>query len=81
MLQEALDARREQRSLPYSWLSGTAESAGQPIERIVDGFADPRLRLSVNLRGAPALTLEEFRDYKQDLIVGANLQVSAPWGQ
>jgi hypothetical protein len=67
--------------VPYSWLSGTAESAGQPIERIVDGFADPRFRLSVNLLGAPALTLEEFRDYKQDLIVGASLQVSAPWGQ
>jgi hypothetical protein len=67
--------------VPYSWLSGTAESAGQPIERIVDGFADPRFRLSVNLLGAPALTLEEFRDYKQDLILGASLQVSAPWGQ
>ncbi|WP_296698235.1 transporter [Thiocapsa sp. UBA6158] len=67
--------------VPYSWLSGTAVSAGQPIERIVDGFADPRFRLSVNLLGAPALTLEEFRDYKQDLIVGASLQVSAPWGQ
>jgi hypothetical protein len=67
--------------VPYSWLSGTAESAGQPIERIVDGFADPRFRLSANLLGAPALTLEEFRDYKQDLIVGASLQVSAPWGQ
>jgi hypothetical protein len=67
--------------VPYSWLSGTAESAGQPLERIVDGFSDPRFRLSVNLLGAPALTLEEFRDYKQDLILGASLQVSAPWGQ
>jgi hypothetical protein len=67
--------------VPYSWLSGTAESAGQPLERIVDGFSDPRFRLSVNLLGAPALTLEEFRDYKQDLIPGASRQVSAPRGQ
>ncbi len=67
--------------VPYSWLSGTAESGGLPIERIVDGFADPRFRLSVNLLGAPALALKEFRDYKQDLIVGASFQVSAPWGQ
>jgi hypothetical protein len=54
---------------------------GNPVERKVDGFADPRFRLSVNLYGSPALTLKEFRDYEQDLIIGASLQVSAPAGQ
>jgi hypothetical protein len=34
------------------------------LERIVDGVADPRFRLSVNVYGAPALTLKEFRDYE-----------------
>jgi hypothetical protein len=67
--------------VPYTMLSGTAEVSGQPTERNVDGFADPRFRLSVNLYGAPALTLKEFKDYEQDLIVGASLQVSAPLGQ
>ena len=67
--------------VPYTWLSGSASYAGEPVERNVDGVADPRLRLSVNLIGAPALTLREFREWKQDLIVGASLQVSAPWGQ
>jgi len=67
--------------LPYSWLSGNAELRGQTIERIVDGVADPRVRLSVNLYGAPALSLREFRDYEQDLIIGASLQVSAPASQ
>ncbi|MCM8612018.1 transporter, partial [Accumulibacter sp.] len=67
--------------VPYSWLSGHAELRGQPIERIVDGLADPRFRLSVNLYGAPALSLPEFRNYEQDLIIGASLQVSAPAGQ
>jgi hypothetical protein len=67
--------------VPYTWLSGTAEVAGQPFERNVTGFADPKFRLSVNLYGAPALTLQEFRDYEQDLIIGASLQVSAPSGQ
>jgi hypothetical protein len=67
--------------VPYAWLSGSANYAGQPLERIVDGFADPKFRLSVNLYGAPALTLQEFANYRQDLIVGASLQVSAPWGQ
>jgi hypothetical protein len=55
--------------------------AGEPVERIVDGFADPKFRLSVNLYGAPALTLKEFAGYRQDIIVGASLQVSVPWGQ
>ncbi|MGB7551468.1 MAG: hypothetical protein WBM15_07905 [Chromatiaceae bacterium] len=58
--------------LPYTWLSGSAEYAGEPIERRVDGLGDPRLRLSVNLYGAPALTLKEFAKYHQDLIVGAS---------
>ena len=68
-------------ALPYAWLSGTAEFMGQPAEREVSGLGDPRLQLSVNLYGAPALSLEEMADYKQDLIVGASLQVSVPVGQ
>lgn len=67
--------------VPYTALSGTAELAGQSVERNIDDFADPRFRLSVNLYGAPALSLKEFRDFEQDLIVGASLQVWAPWGQ
>jgi len=67
--------------LPYTWLSGTAELAEQTIERVVDGFADARFRVSVNLYGAPALTLKEFAAYRQDLIVGASLQFSVPTGQ
>jgi hypothetical protein len=67
--------------LPYSWLSGSAEFAGQAQEREVSGFGDPRLRFSVNFYGAPALTLKEFAGYKQGLIMGASLQVSVPLGQ
>ncbi|MET0440685.1 MAG: transporter [Casimicrobiaceae bacterium] len=69
--------------VPYTWLSGTARavSTGETIQREVDGPADARFRLSVNLYGAPALTLKEFRDWQQDLIVGVSLQVSVPTGQ
>jgi hypothetical protein len=67
--------------LPYAWVSGTAEAQGQPRERQVSGLGDPRLRGSVNFYGAPALSLEEFAGYKQDLIVGASVQVSVPLGQ
>lgn len=67
--------------LPYTWLSGSAELAGDTIEREVSGFGNPTFRMSVNLYGAPALTLKEFKDYQQDLIVGVSLRVNAPWGQ
>lgn len=67
--------------VPYSWLSGSATYLGAPISREVSGFADPTARLSVNLYGAPALSLPEFKSYEQDLIVGVSLQVSAPFGQ
>jgi hypothetical protein len=67
--------------LPYAGASGSATLAGQPREREVSGFADPRVRLSLNLYGAPALSLEEFRRWQQDLIVGVALEVSAPLGQ
>jgi hypothetical protein len=67
--------------VPYAWLSGTADYAGATVQRVVDGFGDPLFRLSVNLYGAPALSLREFAAYEQDVIVGASLQVSAPWGQ
>jgi hypothetical protein len=66
---------------PYTWLSGSANFNGAPVERVVNGFADPAFRLSINLYGAPALTLKEFADYEQDLIVGASLRVIVPAGQ
>jgi hypothetical protein len=67
--------------VPYAWLSGSAVFRGEPVDRVVNGFSNATLRLSVNLYGAPALTLKEFRDYEQDLIIGASLRVGVPWGQ
>jgi len=67
--------------VPYTWLSGSADFLGEPLQRTVNGFGDPVFRLSVNLYGAPALQMKDFRSYRQDLIVGAALQVSVPWGQ
>ena len=67
--------------VPYTWLSGSATYQGDPVQRKVDGFGDPLVRLSVNFFGAPALTLPGFRSYQQDLIIGASLQASVPAGQ
>jgi hypothetical protein len=67
--------------LPYAWLSGSALVAGRPRERDISGFGDPRFRLSVNLYGAPALSLEQFTQYEQDVIIGASVAVTPPLGQ
>lgn len=67
--------------VPYAWLSGSAIYKCEPVERVVEGFTNAAFRLSVNLYGAPALSLKEFAGWEQDLIVGASLRVTVPWGQ
>jgi hypothetical protein len=54
---------------------------GEAAARKIDGFGDPRVRLSVNFAGAPALRGSEFRSYQQKTIVGVNIQVIVPVGQ
>ncbi len=66
---------------PYSWLSGSALVSGQRLERDVAGFNDPRLRLTYNFYGAPALSLDEWMRRSDDLVVGASLQGTIPAGQ
>lgn len=67
--------------LPGASLSGTAEFLGEARSRNVGGLADPIARFYVNLYGAPALTMKDFAAYKQDLLIGVSLAVSAPGGQ
>ena len=67
--------------LPYAWASGSGTLAGHIMTRNIDGFGDARFLLSVNLYGAPALTLKEFENYEQDTIIGVSVRVSAPTGQ
>ena len=67
--------------LPYSSFSAHALIDGQSKEREMSGLGDPRFRFSINLFGAPALSAKEFANYRQDLIVGVSVQVSAPLGQ
>ena len=67
--------------VPYAWLSGTAEFQGQSVSRYVSGFGDPRVRMTLNFVGAPALPLSGFKEYKQNLVIGASLQVFLPVSQ
>lgn len=66
---------------PYAWASGSATAKGRFGEREVSGPADTRFRFSVNLYGAPALSMKDFANYRQDTIVGASVEVTAPSGQ
>jgi hypothetical protein len=66
---------------PYTFLSGSADFAGQPVARVVNGLGDPLLRASINFYGAPALTMKEFANYRQNWIIGASLRATIPSGQ
>ena len=67
--------------VPYGSLFAKGVAFGMPRERFVTGFGDPAFRFSMNFVGAPALTAAEFKDYRQDLILGASLRIIVPLGQ
>jgi hypothetical protein len=53
--------------VPYTWLSGSADYAGQSLERVVNGFADPRIRLnSIKLYASSGVSARTGNNY--DLI-------------
>jgi hypothetical protein len=68
-------------SLPYARgnFQGTVAGAGLNLYR--SGLLDSVYRLSVNLKGGPALPPREFAKWKQKTLLGASLKVIAPTGQ
>ncbi|HZE98825.1 MAG TPA: transporter [Planctomycetota bacterium] len=58
---------------------------GVPTTVRRDGFGDPRIRLSMNFYGAPAMDAEEFRDHIRNederTIAGVALAVRVPLGE
>ena len=45
------------------------------------GFGDPRFRFAVNLKGSPAQRISEFSPSGSTTLIGAALDVTAPWGE
>ena len=68
-------------SVPYTWGTFRGTLAGQPESTSRSDFADPRVEISMNLTGGPALDLREFVRYRQKTIVGVSLQVIVPLGE
>ena len=68
-------------ALPYSWAHATGDVAEQAQHVDRSGLSDMRLRFSVLLAGAPAMTPQQFAKSPRRPIVGTSLTVSAPTGQ
>jgi len=68
-------------ALPYAVgnFSGRVAGEGRSIYR--SGLADSAYRVSVNLKGGPAMAPKEFLKWRQKLLLGAGLTVIAPTGQ
>ncbi len=67
--------------VPFAEITAKGLVFGQPLTRQISGFGDPYFRFSINFVGAPALTAAEFKNYKQNLILGASLRIGVPLGQ
>jgi hypothetical protein len=66
---------------PYAWGSFSSEVGGEQQSRAVNGLLDLRVKVSLGLFGAPALTREEFARTPRDTVIGTSLTVIAPVGQ
>jgi Putative MetA-pathway of phenol degradation len=68
-------------AIPYAVgdLSGTVADVPRRVAR--SGFLDSSLRLSVNLIGGPAMELNEFSTWRQQILLGVSLKIVAPTGQ
>jgi hypothetical protein len=69
--------------LPYQWSTTRGVLVDAQAQGSVSGFGDPAATLTVNLRGAPAMTPKEFHALrvKPRAIFGTSLKVVAPIGQ
>ncbi|MDN3723544.1 transporter [Aequorivita sp. SDUM287046] len=71
--------------LPYAFAHWKGLLDGLTAEVSRNGFADPRLRLSLNFLGPPAMEAKELQEYllvhPTHTVVGASLSITFPLGQ
>jgi hypothetical protein len=68
-------------AVPIAWGDASGEIGEDRRTASRRGLADPRLRLSIILKGSPAMTPAEFVKAPRRTIVGASLAVAPPLGQ
>lgn len=71
--------------LPYTNATWKGLLSGEPTQIHRDGFSDPRVRLSLNLTGAPAGSRKELQAYYAthpvNTTIGVSLAITLPLGQ
>jgi hypothetical protein len=67
--------------VPTAWGTIGGDVHHSPQSQTVAGLVDPRIKLSIALRGAPALTPREFAKAPRRAVVGASVTVMPPVGQ
>jgi hypothetical protein len=68
-------------SLPYGVGNFRGTVTGAAANAYRSGMLDSAYRFSVNLKGGPALPLEDFRNWHQKMLIGTSLKIVAPTGQ
>ena len=68
-------------SLPYGVGTFEAAALGKNASAYRSGLLDLGVRFSVNLKGGPAMPVQQFSKWEQKTILGASLRVIAPFGQ
>jgi hypothetical protein len=68
-------------SLPYGVGNFRGTVVGAEANAYRSGALDSAFRLSVNLKGGPAMDVQEFQKWRQKMLVGISLKVVAPTGQ
>jgi hypothetical protein len=68
-------------SLPYAVGDFKGTAFGAEVNLYRSGMLDSIYRLSVNLKGGPAMAPKEFAKWHQKMLLGASLKVTAPTGQ
>jgi hypothetical protein len=65
--------------LPYANAKLTIPAFG--LNKTVSGMGDPSFVFGFDFYGAPALTMDEYKNWKQETILGFSIKASAPIGQ
>jgi hypothetical protein len=68
-------------SLPYGVGNFQGKVTGAEAHAHRSGLLDSFYRFSVNLMGGPAMPPEQFRTWRQKMLIGASLKIVAPTGQ
>ena len=68
-------------ALPYGVGNFQGTEGGVEQHQYRSGLADSVYRFSVNLKGGPAMTPQEFNKWQQKVLLGVGLKVVAPTGQ